>query len=160
MDEQKGCIYIASSHDETGIANYNTARKGKINSDNSHSNKATFDIDMYIYTHIYIGHTLSKAIISERQLFYVVCKPFARVNATVMAFFFQFICLPPLHIFRQIKMIFYRHSPHASFIFSADNLFSFSLKHTLWFLFSTPTIYTKWKSFQDALHSCLSLGSI
>lgn len=80
------------------------------------------------YTHTYIGHILSKAIISERQLFYVVYKPFARVNATVMAFFFQFICLPPLYIFRQIKIILDRRSPHASFTFSAGNLFPFSFK--------------------------------
>lgn len=51
-------------------------------------------------------------------------------------------------------MILYRHSPHASFIFSADNLFSFSLKCILSFLFKTPTIYPKWKSFQDTLHNC------
>lgn len=130
MDEQKACTYIASSHDETGIANYNTFCKGKIIADNSHSNRATFGIYIYVHmhTHIYIGHTLSKAIISQRQLFYVVCKPFARVNITVMTFFFQFICLSPLYIFRQIKMILYRRSPHVSFIFSAGNLFSFSLK--------------------------------
>lgn len=85
-------------------------------------------IYMCIYTHIYIGHTLSKAIISERQLFYVVYKPFARVNATVTAFFFQFICLPPLYIFRQIKIILDRRSPHVSFAFSAGNLFSLNLK--------------------------------
>lgn len=128
VDEQKACIYIASSHDDTEIANYNTAWKGKIIVDNSHCKKATFGLYICAYIHIYIGHTLSEAIISERQLFYVVYKPFARVNATVMVFFFQFICLPPLYIFRQIKIILDRRSPHASFTFSAGNLFSFSLK--------------------------------
>lgn len=102
MDEQKACIYIASSHDETEITNYNTVCKEYIIAVNSRSNKATFDMYMYICTHMCDGHTLIKAIISERQLLYIIFKLFSRVNVTVTAFFFNlFVFFPYTYLGKQ-----------------------------------------------------------
>lgn len=90
----------------------------------------------------------------KSRYFYIVCKPFTRVNITEMALSFQFIYLSPLYIDRQIKMNLSRGSMHATSIYSSNSLFLFSLKRNLSFLFKIPSSLSLQASLQEALLPC------